>query len=248
MTEKILAKVNGVEITEQDRQFFLSTLGPERAKQFYSEEGMEQVLQELINQELLYGQAIENELDKTEAYLHELEKLKNQLLKSMALRQVLETVQVSEEDFKAHYEANAARFQKPEQMKASHILVKTEEEGQAVLSRLESGEAFETVAQDVSECPSKERGGDLGFFGKGMMVPEFEQAADALEVGAVSGLVKTQFGFHVIKLVDRQDAQTTPLEEVRQQVEQEVYGMKQGQVYQEKINELRSQADIEIIG
>jgi peptidyl-prolyl cis-trans isomerase C len=247
MENKILAKVNDVEISEQDRDFFLNTLGPERAQQFSSEEGMEQILQELVNQELLYSEAKKDELDKTEEYRLEVEKLENQLLKSMALRKVLSEVTVTEDDMKAHYESNLERYQKPAQMKASHILVKTEEEGQAALDRLNGGESFEDVAKAVSECPSKERGGDLGFFGKGMMVPEFEQAVDTLALEEVSGLVKTQFGYHVIKLMDRTDAATDSYEAVKQQVQQEVYGMKQGQVYQDRINDLRSQANIEII-
>lgn len=84
----------------------------------------------------------------------------------------------------------------------AHILVKTESEAKAVLERLKKGEKFSTVAQAVSRCPSGKRGGDLGTFARGQMVKEFENAAFALQKGETSGLVKTQFGYHIIKRLE----------------------------------------------
>ena len=84
----------------------------------------------------------------------------------------------------------------------AHILVKTEKEVNSVLERLNKGEKFTTIAKDVSMCPSKKRGGDLGTFGRGQMVKEFETAAFALDKGQISGIVKTQFGYHIIKRLE----------------------------------------------
>jgi len=84
----------------------------------------------------------------------------------------------------------------------AHILVKTEKEVNAVLERLKKGETFTVIAKDVSMCPSKKRGGDLGTFGRGQMVKEFETVAFALEKGQISGIVKTQFGYHIIKRLE----------------------------------------------
>ena len=84
----------------------------------------------------------------------------------------------------------------------AHILVKTEKEMNKVLERLKRGEKFSAIAKDVSLCPSKKRGGDLGFFGRGQMVKEFEKAAFALEKGKISGIIKTQFGYHIIKRLE----------------------------------------------
>ena len=81
----------------------------------------------------------------------------------------------------------------------AHILVKTEKEVNTVLERLKKGENFSAIAKDVSLCPSKKRGGDLGTFGRGQMVKEFEQVAFTLEKGQISGIVKTQFGYHIIR-------------------------------------------------
>jgi len=84
-------------------------------------------------------------------------------------------------------------------IRALHILVEHEYEAQDIVKKLEEGTPFETLAKDFSKCPSGQEGGDLGEFGKGQMVPEFEKATLALEVGKISGPVRTQFGFHVIK-------------------------------------------------
>ncbi len=247
MEKLVLAKVNGKEITQQDMDFFLNTLGPEKAAQFSSPEGLSQILQELVNQELLYFEAKELKLEESEMYAVELERLQAHLLKTMAIRNLFEGIQITEEDQKKYYEENSQNFGQPMQVKASHILVKTEDEGNAVIERLNNGEAFEDVALAVSECPSKERGGDLGFFSKGQMVPEFDKVAFEMNTDDVSELVQTQFGFHVIKLTDKKEATVSTFEEVKPRIEQELFAMKQGQIYQERINNLRTKYEIEIM-
>jgi peptidyl-prolyl cis-trans isomerase C len=89
------------------------------------------------------------------------------------------------------------------QVRASHILVKTEDEANRILKRINDGEDFVTVSKRFSSCPSRKSGGDLGWFGKGQMVPEFEQAAFAADAGTVIGPVKSQFGFHIIKVTGK---------------------------------------------
>jgi len=84
----------------------------------------------------------------------------------------------------------------------AHILVKTEKEVNSILDRIKKGDKFSFIAKEVSICPSKKRGGDLGTFGRGQMVKEFENAAFALEKGQISGIVKTQFGYHIIKRLE----------------------------------------------
>ena len=84
----------------------------------------------------------------------------------------------------------------------AHILVKTEKEVNSILERLKKGEKFSSIAKEVSLCPSKKRGGDLGFFSRGQMVKEFEKAAFALTKGQISGIVKTQFGYHILKRIE----------------------------------------------
>jgi parvulin-like peptidyl-prolyl isomerase len=90
----------------------------------------------------------------------------------------------------------------PNEVHCAHILVKTEKEAQSVLERLKNGEKFANIASEVSLCPSKKRGGDLGTFGRGQMVREFEQAAFALQKGQISPTVKTKFGYHIVKRLE----------------------------------------------
>ncbi len=90
----------------------------------------------------------------------------------------------------------------PTKVHCAHILVKTEKEVNAILERLKKGEKFSKIAKDISLCPSKKRGGDLGTFGRGQMVKEFENAAFALEKGEISSVVKTKFGYHIIKRLE----------------------------------------------
>jgi parvulin-like peptidyl-prolyl isomerase len=90
----------------------------------------------------------------------------------------------------------------PNEVHCAHILVKTEKEAQSVLERLKNGEKFTNIASEVSVCPSKKRGGDLGTFGRGRMVREFEQAAFALQKGQISPTVKTKFGYHIVKRLE----------------------------------------------
>lgn len=90
----------------------------------------------------------------------------------------------------------------PNKVHCAHILVKTEKEARDVLERIKKGEKFTNIARESSMCPSKKRGGDLGFFGRGMMVKEFEKAAFALQKGEISPIVKTKFGYHVIKRLE----------------------------------------------
>ena len=91
------------------------------------------------------------------------------------------------------------------EIRASHILVKTEDEAKKLYDEIQNGKDFAKIAQEVSLCPSGQNGGDLGFFGKGMMVKPFEDAAFALEVGEISQPVQTQFGWHLIQLTDKED-------------------------------------------
>jgi peptidyl-prolyl cis-trans isomerase D len=138
---------------------------------------------------------------------------------------------VSDAEIQARFRENAATYSTPEQIRASHILLSTEGKDDAavrkvaesVLDKVKKGGDFAALAKQYSEDPgSKDKGGDLDYFGRGSMAKEFEEAAWALEPGKVSGLVKTQFGYHIIKLVDRRAASTKTLQDVRPQIEDQI--------------------------
>ena len=145
--------------------------------------------------------------------------------------QARQKVVVPPTDVQRYYNDNIQQYQTPEQVRASHILLETagkndedvKKRAEEILKQVKSGADFAELAKKVSEDKgSKEKGGDLDYFGRGRMVPEFEQAAFALEPGQISDLVKSQFGYHIIKVVDKKAGATRPLEEVRAQIQQEL--------------------------
>lgn len=246
MTHKVLAVVDGREITTEHLNFLLQTIGPERAKQFQSEEGQEQLLQELINQELFYSYALEQGLEQHASYLNEVKIVQANLLKSYAVRSFLDTIQLESGAAKNFYEQYPQQFQQPATVSARHILVSTEDEAKALKAKIDAGEAFEAVASENSSCPSKERGGDLGQFGKGQMVPEFEQAAFDLEIGVVSEPVQTQFGYHLIRVDAKNEATTMPFEAVEGQIEKHLLQQQQNQKYFDHIAGLKDKYAVKI--
>lgn len=247
MTEnKVLATVNGKQITEMDVNALLQSVISQGNKNFDSEQGRKQILDELINQELFYLDALDNDFDKEEAFKRELELNKANILKQYALRKLLTSVKVEDDEVADYYNNNKESFKNPETVKASHILVKTEDEANKTIEEISNGLSFEEAANKYSTCPSKARGGDLGFFAKGQMVPEFENAAFGMKKGEMSEPVKTQFGYHIIKLVDKKEATQSSFEQVQDQIRQFLLGKKQNSLYLNKTTELKSKYDVKI--
>ena len=146
------------------------------------------------------------------------ENIANQLGNKVLREQVVGVIDPSEDELFVYYEKNIANYDQPEEIRASHILVEDEETAKDLLKQLKRGADFAELAREYSECPSAENGGDLDWFPRGQMVPEFEEVAFALEVDEMSDVVETEFGYHIIKLTDRKEAHTPTLEEVRDQV------------------------------
>ena len=241
MEKKILAKVGQKEITNLDVQSAIQGLDPFQAQQFQTEEGQKYVLEDLINQELLYMYAKENNVDQEEEFRNEMKRVEENVLKQYVINKILTSVKLTEEEKKAFYEAQKSNFSRPETASAKHILVDTEEKANEILGKINSGEvSFEDAAAQHSSCPSKDAGGDLGTFGKGQMVPEFEEAVFNMNKGEVSKPVKTQFGYHLIKLENRNESTIPEYDEVAEEVGKTLLYQKQGEVYQEKLNEVKS--------
>ena len=173
-------------------------------------------------------------------------------------------IAITPEQVTTFYEENADQFRQDAQVQASHILIAVpsgaEESArdyarddardlaEAVLAEIDTGGDFAALAREHSDDPgSGAMGGDLGFFGEGAMVPEFEQAAFALQPGETSGLVETQFGYHIIRVVDRQAPRTVPLDDVRAQVEEFLAGRTEQEATQKFIDTLRARGTIDVL-
>lgn len=241
MEKKVLATVGTKEITNYDIENALKSLDPYQAMHFNSEEGKKQLLEDLVNQELFYMEAKDQELHNDENFKAEMKKVEENMLKQYAINNVLTSVTLTDEEKLAFYEANKSKFNKPETASAKHILVDTEEKATELLNKINAGEvSFEEAAQQHSTCPSKDAGGDLGSFPRGQMVPEFEEAVFSMDKNEVRGPVQTQFGYHLIKLDERQEGGQSEYEEVKNEIEKTLMYQKQSEVYSKKLNDLRA--------
>jgi peptidyl-prolyl cis-trans isomerase C len=244
---KVLAEVNSGSITTGDFDRELKNL-PEYLKAMAdTPQGRKEMLDTMVIRELILQQAAKDGLDKGAEIEDKLQDLKKRLIVESFLKKKVEVEsKVSDEDMKKFYEQNKDKFKSGEQIKASHILVKTEKEAKDILAQLKSGGKFEELAKKSSVDSSAAKGGDLGWFGKGSMVPAFEKAALALKEGQISEVVKSDFGFHIIKLTGKRPAGIRPFEEVKEQIKGAIMPTKQQEVFQKIKDELKKTAKITI--
>lgn len=247
----IIVTVNGKNITKQDAQAFVTASA---AKAIFAQlESTEKrmVIDRLIEKQLFTELAAKEGIDKKPEFKRNMEKIKAELLVNMWMKEQMDNAMVSDSEAKAFYTKNADKFMGKASMHARHILVKEEKEAQDITATLKAlkGEALKTkfiaLAKTKSTGPSGPKGGDLGTFAKGQMVPEFSKAAWALDNGHITTVpVKTQFGYHVIYLEKKSEAATTPYEQVKDKI---IISLKQQQ-FSAKITqiakELKSKAKI----
>ena len=238
MNEKILARVGTLTVTEGDLVAMMQALGP-RAEQYDTPEGRRMLLEELVSQKLFLLDAQKNLLEAERAFQEQLKRMKEQLLTEYAIRKTVERADVKEEEVRAFYDGNLDKFSKGETVNASHILVETEEEAARIAGEIAGGMTFEEAAAKYSSCPSKEAGGNLGEFGRGQMVPEFEEAAFAAEVGVVTAPVKTQFGYHLIRVNAKGEPQPVSYNEARESIYRKLVSDKREAAYRSRVNQLK---------
>jgi len=172
---------------------------------------------------------------------------------------IMPKVKVSEEESKKFYNDNPDKFSRPEAVKASHILIGVDQKATAdekkaarekvekLLKELKGGADFAALAKANSTCPSSQQGGDLGFFGKGQMVPAFEQAAYALKPGEISDVVETQFGYHIIKLTEKKAADKVDFKEAQPRIDEYLKNQKISAAVNDFLTEAKKTAKIEIL-
>ncbi|GAA0078950.1 peptidylprolyl isomerase [Clostridium sp. CTA-5] len=245
MENKVWAVAAGNEITDKDLDSIIMRYPPERRAMFQGEEGKKQLVEQVIAFELMHKFGQEIGLDKSDEYKKMVEGLAKEALTQLSINKVLADVTVTDEDAKKYYEENKNIFVKPATVSAKHVLVKTEEEAKNIKEEIKNGLSFEEAAKKYSTCPSKEQGGDLGSFGRGMMVPEFEEAAFALEIGTVSEPVKTQFGYHLILVEQKNEEVTVPFEQIKDAVVKQVLEQNQQKKYLDMVTELSAKYGVE---
>ena len=220
--DTVVAKVGDETITEADISFAAEDLQQELS-QMPAEERRAFLVTVLIDMKVLAKAAREQNMDQTEAFKRRLQYLEERALRRAYFAETI-AAGVTPEAVKTAYDAFVAEFKPQEEVHARHILVATKEDAEAIKADLSAGKPFEQLATEKSTDPSAaQNGGDLGFFSRGMMVKQFEDAAFALtEPGQVSEPIESQFGWHIIKLEEKRQSQPPTLEEVGPQLQQQV--------------------------
>ncbi|MEA1940081.1 MAG: SurA N-terminal domain-containing protein [Candidatus Caldatribacteriota bacterium] len=234
------------------------------------------VLKQMINSELLYQQAkkdnlritkdeinleiskikenfpsdeeFNNVLKTNNITLNQLkEDIKRNLLVNKVLDETKNKINISDDELKEYFDKNQEMFFEQEKVHARHILVETEEEAKTIVQQLNEGIVdFSELAKEKSIGPSAEKGGDLGFFGRGQMVKEFEDVAFALQLGEISGAVKTQFGYHIIKCEEKEEEHQPTFEESKERISNLLRQQKENEAITELIKTLNDNANIVI--
>jgi len=240
--DPVIATINGVEITKTDLDLAEGNIDPQLA-QLPPEQKKLAALTAVIDSKLIAAKAKSEKLQESEEYKNRMEFIADRELHNAYFKKHVVDV-VTDAEIKARYDKEIAEMPKQQEVHARHILVKTEDEAKAVIKALGEGKDFAELAKEKSTDPNKSDGGDLGFFRKGQMVPEFEAAAFAMNKGDVyKTTIKTQFGFHVIKVEDKRDTPPPEFDKVKDQVRQIIMRDK----YIELLKASKDEAKIEIV-
>lgn len=234
----VVASVNGRNILQKDVDGYIRdfNLSPEQAQR------RDLIINELVSRELVYQDALKQKLDKRADVVAELEQVRIKILLNAAVREAMQGNPVTEEEMKKEYQAQLPKMQQPE-YKARHILVKTEDEAKALITALERGADFSTLANEKSQDASAQDGGDLGWFPAGQMVEPFAKAVSSMKKGSHSKTpVKTQFGWHIIALDDTRQGKAPDYEAIKPQLQ----GFLQQRHIATYIDKLRSGAKVDI--
>ena len=255
---KTLVTVNGKAITQADVNTELMSATQGRVNQIPAARlamFKKQVLQQLIGKEIIFDNAKKSGILNSPEYKTEYNKLLNRMKKELAIqvwqKKLLDSIKITNKELKDYYKKNKDEFNEKESVHARHILVKTKAEAEKIISELKglSGqklkEKFIELAKKDSTGPSGPKGGDLGYFAQGQMVPAFNSRVFSMKKGTVTLTpVKTQFGYHVIYLEDKKPAMTKTFNEVKTFIEQRLKMEKFKKVFKQKMDKLQKNAVI----
>jgi len=249
----LLATVNGKKITQEDADIFVQASAPQSTFTTLSDKQKKMVVERLVERELFVEAAKKEGAEKNPEYAQNLEKIKEELLINVWMKEQMDNTIVSNSEAKDFYEKNKAKYKVAQKAKARHILVKEEKEAQKIIDELKTlkgkdlEKKFIELAKAKSVGPSKVSGGDLGEFSAEQMVPAFSKATFALKDGSITTKpVKTQFGYHVVYLEKLTPESTLKFDDVKDKIiqllKQQQFNTKIGEV----AKELKSKAKITI--
>ncbi len=239
--DTVVATVGAETITEADLAFAAEEF-QEQMAQMPAEERRAFLVTVLIDMKVMAKAAKDAQMDQTDIFKRRLQYLEERSLRRAYFAEKI-AGSVTEDGVRAAYDAYATAFVPAEEVHARHILVATKEEADAVKAELDAGKPFEVAAMEKTTDPSgKQNGGDLGFFSKGMMVPEFETTAFGLEIGQVSAPVQSQFGWHIIRLDEKRMTSPAAFEQVAPQLGQQMIL----EAFDQSVSELKAAMPVSI--
>ncbi|CAI8205580.1 MAG: Putative peptidyl-prolyl cis-trans isomerase [Arcobacter lacus] len=249
VAKDIYATIDGVNITKADINIAIQD--PRVDFDTLPEKAQKNVLDQIINKKLLSKHAFSNGIEKDKDYQESLSKLKDDLAFQVWQRNELRDTKITDSEINKFFNENKEKFKQPQMLEARHILVKTEDEAKALIKQLNSSKELEKdfieLAKTKSTGPSGKSGGYLGKFQAAQMVPEFSAAAASLKKATITQApVKTQFGFHVIYLIDNIAAKTMTFNEVKGNISKMLSTQKYNENVKKLADDLRSKANIVI--
>jgi len=252
IASEVLATVNGKPITREDVDRFLAKTFPFAKYDSLSKKQKHEVLNKLIDKELYLEVAKREGIEKDPLFAKELERLKENLMLDIWMKRSVEKIYVSDQEARNYYFTHSQKFYRPALAHARHILVSTREEAEDIIEELEEGRGdlearFIQLAKSRSTGPSAKNGGDLGWFSKDQMLPEFSNIAFALKPGEMTYTpVKTIFGWHIIYLIDKKRAGEIEFEKVKENIIQTLKLNKFHNKLKKMSKELKKRAKISV--
>ena len=243
--DRVLARVSNKFITLGDFKKKMSML-PSYYKDAV-DRNRKRYLDDTIMEMMFYEEAIRRGLDQDK----ETKEIINEARKKILIAKLIKTdvedkIKVEEPEMRQYYEEHKEDFKSPELWRASHILVKTEGEANAIQEDLSKGADFGELAKAKSIDATATRNGDVGYFRQGQVVPDFENACMSLKVGETSPIVHTQFGYHIIRLTDRKEQGIEPYEKAKKKIEAELRRVKRSETFNKMVLELKNKYNVEI--
>lgn len=259
-SSEVAAKIDDVEISQNElNDVLVERYGAETLNSLISETIIElevekadiEVTEEEIDEEVEKMAVQYNGMEGLQAAMEQAnlseETLRDEIKTNLSLTKLLEPrMDITDEEIAEYYEENKDSFVQGEQVNASHILVEDEDEAKDIVKKLKDGEDFAELAKEVSKDEgTKEKGGELGFFGKGEMVPEFDEKAFEMEVDELSEPIKSDFGYHIILVHEKKDEEATSLEDSKDDIKDIIVEAKTPEVFNEWYSETIQEYDIE---
>ncbi len=258
--ESVLAKMGDKKITSREFEMLLSAYPPDKQK--YLEQNPENkvtLLKRLVQVRLISDIAKSRNMDRDERIKQQIDYYTDELLSQEFLKSETSKITVTEDEIKGYYKINQDAFKIPEMVRARHILInssksasdeekkKAREKAEGLLKRVKAGEDFAKLASEFSDDKgSKEKGGDLGFFARGRMIPEFEKTAFSLKPGETSGIIETKYGFHIMKVEERKEAGIEPFETVKEKARTMLLDKMKANKTQQIIDQAFTDAHVEL--